>query len=189
MLAQSVRASLLVPLLGLACGQAGEEGQEAKEAAPIAGMYEVRGFTVATESGHQREIAGTVILADDGETYTATYNLNTTYPGADEALPAEVIGRGEGTISGRSLEGTADTQLVMATVPGVDPGFAYIPRMVSTRLRSTSVATITADGTISIEIENQPASGEDYTPTRTTLRGRRVSAAGIGGSPGREPAE
>jgi hypothetical protein len=180
-----MRIRSLPGLLGLVlflpgCGAETDVGEEAA-ALPIGGMYEVTGLTVATESGRKREIAGTLILAEDGDSYTATFNLNTTYPGADQALPAEVIGKGEGKIHGRTLKGTAETQLVMATVPGIDPGFAYIPRMVSTRIASTTTATITPDGTVSIEIENEPAPGADYSPTRTTLRGARVSAAGLGG--------
>jgi hypothetical protein len=179
------RATLgLLAAFGLAGGCGGEETalEAAPEAtAPIGGLYEVHGTTVGLESGHKREIAGTVILAEDGDRYTATFNLTTTYPGAEEALPAEVIGKGQGAIDGRTLRGSAQTQLVMATVPGVDPGFAFVPRMVSTRIVSETVTTIAADGTVSIEIENQPAPGESYAPTRTTLRGERVSAVGIGG--------
>jgi hypothetical protein len=140
----------------------------------------VSGATVSVESGHKREIAGTVILVEQGESYTSTFDLTTTYPGADQALPAEVIGKGDGTIDGRTLRGSASTQLVMATVPNVDPGFAFIPRMVGAKIESTTVAVIAADGTVSIEIENRPAAGEDYAPTRTTLSGRRVSSAGPG---------
>ena len=138
-------------------------------------------MTVNTTSGQQREISGTVILAEDGANYVATFQLNTTYPGAAEALPAEVIGKGEGSIDGRTLRGSATTQLVMATVPGVDPGFAYMPRQVTTRIVSTSVAEIAADGSLTIEIENSPGEDEQYSPTRTSLRGSRVSAAGIAG--------
>ena len=87
-----------------------------------------------------------------------------------------------GTVKGRKLSGTAETQLVMATVPGIDPGFAYVPRMVSTRITSTSIATVEPDGTVSIEIKSQPVPGAEYAPTRTTLHGSRVSAAGVGGA-------
>jgi hypothetical protein len=165
----------------LACGQGDRPAAAPQEAVPISGRYDVKGGTVDLEGGHRREIAGQVVLTETGGAYTATFHLNTTYPGAEEALPAEVIGSGEGTVEGRTLRGTAETQLVMATVPGVDPGFAYVPRMVSTRIQSTTLASVADDGTVSIEIENRPAPGEDYAPTKTTLKGRRVAAAGVGG--------
>ena len=174
------RAWGLGALLALACGQGEGPGTSAPEAVPISGRYDVKGGTVDLEGGHRREIAGQVVLTETAGGYTATFHLNTTYPGAEEALPAEVIGKGEGTVEGRTLRGTAETQLVMATVPGVDPGFAYVPRMISTRIQSTTEASVANDGTVSIQIENRPAPGEDYAPTKTTLTGRRVSAAGLG---------
>jgi hypothetical protein len=170
-----------ISVLSLGCTAAEREvpAGEPIEAVPISGRYEVRGVTVAVESGHKREVAGTIILAVEGDRYTSTFELTTTYPGAEEALPAEVIGKGDGTVEGRTLKGEAHTQLVMATVPGVDPGFAFIPRMVSTRILSTTEATVAADGSVTIQIENQPAQGEQYAPTRTTLRGSRISAGGF----------
>jgi hypothetical protein len=182
MIVRSSRALPAVILLVVGCGgQDAEVAEEKIEVTPIPGRYEVRGSTVAIESGRKRDIAGTIILSEQGGRYTATFDLKTTYPGAEAALPAQVIGKGDGAIEGRTLRGTAQTQLVMATVPGVDPSFAFIRPQVSTRLISTTVATIAADGDLSIEIENQPAEGEDYAPTRTTLRGSRVSAFGTGG--------
>ncbi len=166
-----------------ACGpeaEPGARGEAAVPPTPISGMYEVSGVTVATRTGDKREISGKIILAQDGDAYTATYSLTTLYPVGAETLPAEVIGKGEGTIDGRKLEGTAATQLVIAMVPGIDPAFAFVPRTVTTRLVSKSVTTIADDGTVMITIENQPAEGEQYAPSITTLRGRRVSAAGIG---------
>jgi hypothetical protein len=170
-----------ISALSLGCGAAEQEvpAGEPIQAVPISGRYEVRGVTVAVESGHKREIAGTIILAVEGDRYTSTFNLTTTYPGAEEALPAEVIGKGTGTVEGRTLKGEAHTQLVMATVPGVDPGFAFIPRMVSTRIRSATEATVAADGSVAIRIENRPERGVQYAPTRTTLRGSRISSGGF----------
>jgi len=53
-----------------------------------------------------------------------------------------------------------------------------VPREVGPRLVSTSVAEFFADGSIHIELQNQPASGEeDYLPTETTLVGYRTEAA------------
>jgi len=181
------RCSVLFCAFALAwagCGADSEvalEGEEAAPAAPIAGMYRVSGITTAAAGGHERKISGTIILAEQGETYTATFNLNTHYPIGGEALPTEVIGRGEGTIEGRTLRGTAQIQLVTTTVPGVDPAFAFIPRTVSTRLVSTTLTTLAPDGTVAIEIENAAAPGEQYLPTHTSLKGSRISAAGLGG--------
>lgn len=163
-----------------ACGGGQDAGEG--DALPIAGMYEVNGKTIAKATGDKRPISGRIIIveAEGGGSYTATFHLNTTYPGDEEALPAEVIGKGEGRIDGRSLEGIAETQLVMATVPGVDPGFAYVPRMVSTRLVSHSIATVAADGSVQIEIDNEAAPGEEgYVPTRTTLSGVRISGTDV----------
>jgi hypothetical protein len=170
-------------LLAVACGGAErgapEAGGEAVRDTPISGMYEVEGTTTETASGHQRKLAGTIILAEEGARYTATFNLTTMYPAGEQSLPAEVIGKGEGRIDGRTLEGTNHTQLVVATVPGVDPGFAYLPRTVSTRIVSKSVTRIAPDGSVEIELSNAPEAGADYSPTRTVLTGRRVSAAGV----------
>jgi len=153
--------------------------EPAGERLPISGMYNVEGVTTETASGHQRKLAGTIILAEEGSRYIATFNLTTTYPGGDESLPAEIIGKGDGTIEGRTLKGTNHTQLVVATVPGVDPGFAFIPRTVSTRILSTSVTQISDDGSVEIELSNTPESDESYSPTRTVLTGKRVSASGL----------
>ncbi len=146
-------------------------------AIPIGGLYEVSGVTRVARTGDEREISGTIILVEEGGRYTATFNLTTLYPVGAEALQAEVIGKGEGTIDGRTLTGTASTQLVVASIPGVDPAFAYIPRTVTTRIQSTAVTEVAPDGGVIVEIENEPAPGEQYEPTRTKLTGRRVSAA------------
>ncbi len=160
-----------------ACGS-GDDAGESVPATPISGMYQVTGDTVTKATGDKRSISGKIIIAEEAGRYTATFNLTTTYPGAEEEMPAEVIGKGEGSVEGRSLTGTAQTQLVMATVPGVDPGFAFVPRMVSTRILSKSTATIAADGSVQIEIENEAAPGESYPPTRTALSGFRVQQTG-----------
>ena len=145
---------------------------------PISGMYDVSGVTraVAAGPGEERRIAGTVILKQNGDSYTATFKLDTTFPGVDDPVHADVIGSGEGSIEGRTLRGTTKTQLVVSTVPGIDTEFAFIPRIVGARIASTAVTEIDPDGTVRIELENQPAEGEhDYRPTRTSLTGRRIA--------------
>jgi hypothetical protein len=164
-------------LLALACDSATDPATSDAEALPIAGQYKVSGTTIEAATGSKREITGTVILAEDGDRYTATFHLTTVFEGAAGGMPAEVIGQGSGSIDGRELRGTAETQLVMSTVPGIDPAFAFIPRITSTRIVSNSTTSIAADGSVMIEIENAPAEGEDYAPTRTKLRGIRIGAS------------
>jgi hypothetical protein len=178
-------AALLVSAACERGPQPAAEESAAAEAPPIAGRYEVAGTTVDTDTGNEREIAGTVNLFDEGETYSANFHLTTVVESADGVLPADVIGNGSGTIEGRTLSGSAETQLVISTIPGIDPAFAYIPRTTTTRLVSKSVTTIAADGSLLILIENTGAAGEIYTPTRTTLRGLRTEAPHIaeGGAP------
>jgi hypothetical protein len=92
-----------------------------------------------------------------------------------------VIGNGEGTIDGRTLTGTTQTQLVVSTVPGIDTEFAFIPRIVGARIESTAVTEIAPDGSLVIRLENHPAEGElDYVATKTRLTGKRVGDGGVG---------
>jgi hypothetical protein len=148
------------------------------EEVPISGMYRVEGATVDKATGEKRDIRGTVILAVEGDRYTATFHLETKFPApGEDPVSAEVIGKGEGRVEGRTLTGTAHTQVVLAGVPGVDPNFAFIPRHVSTRLISDSVTTIARDGSVVIQTDSRGEPGEEYSPTRTTLRGKRVASA------------
>ena len=161
----------------LACGAQDTPSEPEAPLGPLdfAGRYEVTGVTVDQATGSQRPIYGTVVLKQaEGERYTSHFELATVYPGSD-SVAAQVVGTGEGAVAGWRLEGTSETTLVVSSAPGVDTRFAYIPRMVSARIASTSTATFHQDGTVSIEIENLPAEDEeDYSPTRTTLVGYRL---------------
>ena len=143
-------------------------------AASVGGLYKVSGVTVDLNNADRREISGAVILNVDGDKYTSTFDLNTMFPTQEGSLEAQVIGEGSGRVEGRTLVGDARTQVVVSTVPGVDPAFAFVPRTTTTRIVNESVTKIAADGSVEIDIENRPAEGERYSPTRTTLRGRRV---------------
>ena len=171
-------SSFLVALILGGCG-APEPAPEApstpSEPVVFTGLYEVKGVTSTIGSREQRDISGTVILVQDGSGYTSTFELSTTLPGGDLDIVADVIGTGRGIVEGRTLEGTAQTQLVASAVPGVDPGFAFIPRVVSTRIVSSTSATLEPDGSFRVEIESKAAEGSVYEPTRTKLVGRRVS--------------
>ncbi len=191
-----VRAILLICAASwvlLACGPEPDvaapppgEGAPTAAAEPpasFAGTYKVSGFTVEKQSGNQREISGTVIMAQEGDQYTVTFDLSTFFPTPDGPLKSDVIGQGEGQIEGRLLRGTATTQIVMASVPGVDTQFAFIPRFVGPRLVSTTNARLGEDGLLTVEIENQPAEGETYVPTRTTVSGVRIAPPSEVGAP------
>jgi hypothetical protein len=170
--------------LALACGSgdAPDPGIDAEvPATPLSGSYRVSGSTVDQVTGAERSVSGTVIVIAEGDTYTSSFDLSTTLHADGAPQRAELVGRGDGRIEGRKLTGTAQTQLIVALVPGVDAGFGLLPRMATTRIINRSDALIAPDGSVTIEIASEPAEGEEYTPTRTTLRGRRTSAVGIGG--------
>ncbi len=148
----------------------------------VAGTYRVTGTTVETRTGSEREISGLMILQQDSGRYHARYDLSTVYPSPEGSLDTDMIGSGEGSIEGGTLRGTAETQLVIGTIPGVDAGFALIPRTVGPRVVSTSVATLQPDGSILMEIQSKPKPGEDYAPTVTTLTGTRVAPEELAGA-------
>jgi hypothetical protein len=183
----SLSAALLTALFWIvACG--GEDTPtpvaESAPGQPIAGMYQVTGVTVEVQGGQKREISGTVILAVDGSNYTSTFDLDTAFQTPEGVLSADVIGNGSGTVEGRILEGDAHTQVIISTVPGIDPGFAFVPRTTTTRIVSKSLTTIANDGSVEIEIKSSGDEGDTYAPTRTVLRGARVSTdatSAIGG--------
>lgn len=140
----------------------------------VAGRYQVEGLTTVIGTDLSREIAGIVILVQDGSAYTASFELETDYPGPDGVLPAEVVGTGKGRIQGSALVGTMRTQIVASRVPGLDPGFMMVPPTFGVRVLSTAVGTVQPDGRIEFEIENRGAEGEDYIPTVTKVAGQRL---------------
>jgi hypothetical protein len=147
----------------------------------------VTGTTVDRASGVERPISGTIVLVQQGERYTAHFELDTLYPGSEVAARASVVGTGDGSVSGRTLRGSADTTLMQPHVPGVDVGFALIPRQVGARIVSRTSGWVDEAGLLQVEIENQPAEGEAYAPTRTVLRGTRVASEDLAALPGDEP--
>lgn len=142
---------------------------------PFAGTFDVTGLTTDTRSGDTRRIEGHLVITRKGEHYATAAELATQFPTPGGLLHTEVIGTGEGTRKGQGLEGTAHTQLVIQTVPGVDTDFAFIPREVGPKLVSTWSARLEADGTLVIDLQNRGEEGETYSPTKTTLRGKRVA--------------
>ncbi len=167
--------ALLVGLALAACGQeAGEQAAPAAEEtgpAQVAGMYKVEGLTTVIGTDNSREISGNVILVQDGASYTATFDLETMYPGPDGEVPAEVVGNGQGTITGNLLDGTLTTQIVASRVPGLDSHFIMVPPSFGVRVVSNATGELKPDGSLELIMENRGAEGEDYIPTRTVVKG------------------
>ena len=149
---------------------------------PLSGSYQVTGTTVDKSTGSERAVAGTVIFHAEDGAYTSKFSLATTLIGDGEPQRAEVVGSGEGSVVGRTLRGTAETQLIVALVPGVDPNFGFLPRTVTPRMVNLTETKIGQDGSIRVTIDSEPVRGEPSSPTRTVLRGQRMSPLGIGGN-------
>lgn len=165
-------ALLLGSALLLAAGPARAEPKAASD--PFSGTYDVKGVTVDQRSGDTRVIQGHVVLTRKNGVWAAAAELETDFPTHGGPMRTDVIGTGEGRLEGAALKGTAKTQLVIQTVPGVDTDFAFIPREVGPRLVSNWSAHLESDGTLVVELTNQAEEGEVYSPTRTTLKGVRV---------------
>jgi hypothetical protein len=172
-----------VAVAPLACGEAGEQHEPVSAPPPavpepLSGLYEVSGVTVDKATGAERTVAGTVIVDVEGDTYTTTFDLATHIVTQGDARRAELVGKGEGRVQERTLDGSAETQLIVALVPGVDARFGMLPRHATARILNKSHAVIAPDGSVRIEIESEAAPGSDYASTRTTLRGERIAASG-----------
>ena len=167
----------------LACGESSETPPVAAAPPvapePLSGLYEVSGTTVDKATGAERSVAGTVIVDVEGAAYTTTFDLATVMPVGGAPQRAELIGQGSGRVDDRTLEGTAETQLIVALVPGVDPGFGLLPRHATAQIVNRSVAVIAPDGAVRIEIDSEAKPGTSYPPTHTQLSGRRVAAKGV----------
>jgi hypothetical protein len=151
-----------------------EPGRDALAPGAASGHYHVSGETVDRATGARRVISGSITVHHRGDAYSASFDLRTVLPGAhDPPLEAQVVGTGNGKVAGRTLRGKADTQMLTG-LPGPDSRSVSSPRRLSARIRSRSVAEIAPDGSISIEIENEPARGDAYQPTHTVLKGERI---------------
>jgi len=145
------------------------------------GLYEVSGYTTVRRSGLQRRIAGTLIVAPAppgaSAPYTATFDLETEFATPDGPIQADVIGSARAQAGSAELAGTAETRILMASIPGLDPTFPWIPGRLGPRvLSSFRMAPGEPDGTYRIEIESEAAPGESYEPTRTALLATRTAS-------------
>jgi hypothetical protein len=182
-------SSTLLLCFAVSCDQGNEAPapEAMSEPLEIAGRYELSGETTTPGSDQSRKISGIMMIKQAGDLYTANFEFKTNFPGEGAPVDADVIGVGEGQVKGMHLMGTAQTQIVISAVPGVDTGFAFIPRVVSTRIVSTSIGEFGPGGTLSLQIESHAAEGEKYESTRTKMHGVRIddgaSSSGKTGNP------
>lgn len=156
-------------------GQAASPPEAVAGSDRFPGSYRVSGQTTDIRSGDTRHIEGIVVLSESREGYyTAKSDLETQYPSEGGPVDAHVIGTGTGRPSGDAVVGTAETQLVLGAVPGLGAEFALAPRSVGPRLLSTWTAKFRRDGSLVVEVENRGEAGENYSPTRTKLKGTRI---------------
>lgn len=182
MRARSHLASALASLALAACDPQGGAAPGAVGSPPpktpdlrFAGTYDVRGLTTDPDTGETRRIAGTVVLAGAGDGYDATFSLATQIETPDGPVQADLIGTGEGKVAAEALEGTADTRMFLAAIPGLDPKFPWIPGRLGPRVHSDF--RMRPEGpAFRIEIASRPAPGAAYAPTTTVLRAVRSTA-------------
>ena len=178
-------AWIAFPLLAMGCGSeekraAPKAGFVARGPDPFSGSYRVRGLTTDVKHGDTRRIEGIVVITQREGIYSTNADLETKYPSEGGPVDAQVIGTGTAERSRATLRGTSETQLVMSTVPGVDTAFAWVPRTVGPRLVSTWEARFRRDGTLVVDIRNEPAEGVAYSPTTTVLYGTRIEETAAG---------
>jgi hypothetical protein len=103
---RGVLAAIGVLVIGVAsagCSESAPEPEADAEARPeapedISGRYDVSGITTTPGTDHRRKISGTIVLSREGDAYTASYELETLFPGEQKPIAAHVIGVGEGRI-------------------------------------------------------------------------------------------
>jgi hypothetical protein len=175
---------LVAACLVLACEGTDPRGRTGPGEADAAwaGLFEVSGDTTVRRSGQQRRIAGRVIIARSpagvAEPYTATFDLETEFATPEGPIQADVIGSARARPGTAGLAGTAETRILMASIPGLDPTFPWIPGRLGPRVLSKfTMRPGDAPDRFEIEIESEPAPGESYEPTRTRLRATRRASS------------
>lgn len=141
------------------------------DAEAISGVYAVRGVTVQAQTGRQREISGTLELDARNDRYEVSFELGTTAPDFEEPVPVTVRGTGSGFIVGDVLTGTTEEWMAL-TAPMEESRGAELPANAGIAIVSTSQASLDADGTLNVMLQNQPRPGQDYQPSVTVLAGR-----------------
>lgn len=146
----------------------------AKEPRYIGGRYQVHGTISVKDTGENRAIGGTLILDQRGPEFRTTYQLRTRVRTKDGLVRADVIGRGDGKVEGDKISGTAESQLITATVSGAHGATPYLPRLIGPILRQDASGSVDEHGVIRFELDYTPVEGGPTETSHIVLYGERV---------------
>jgi hypothetical protein len=140
----------------------------------IGGRYSVQGSITVKDTGEKRAIGGTLILDQRGPEFRTTYQLRTRVRTENGLVRADVIGRGDGRIDGNRIEGTAESQLITATIGGAHGATPYLPRRIGPILKQQANGSVDEHGVIKLELEYTPVPGGPVETSHVILYGERV---------------
>jgi hypothetical protein len=141
--------------------------------ASMEGFYEGKGVTTVKSTGSRRRVKGTFVVtrAANGDGYEIRFSFKTQMPSPGGPMRADLLGTGDARVVDDKVLGTTETQLLFASIPGVDPQFAFIPGKLGPRIQQTFQMTATDEpGEFKSEIESEAVPGYEYPATRTTMR-------------------
>ncbi|MBW2698725.1 MAG: hypothetical protein JRE70_19735 [Deltaproteobacteria bacterium] len=138
----------------------------------LSGRYLLQGVTVQASDGRSRPLSGTMELRVSGEEYTARFSTKTVLPGEIVPVPASVEGEGMGFVRGRSMVGSTTSRMRLDR--GEDEGTPGSGTAEELRVISTALSEVAEDGSIVIRLQNEPAEGNDYSPSVSILNAHRI---------------
>jgi hypothetical protein len=144
----------------------------------LEGYYRANGITVERAAGVKRPLSGVLIVAParEGRGWDLRFSFKTQISTPDGSVRADLIGTGDGLVERGELRGHAETQVIWAAIPGVDPQFAFIPGRLGPRIQSTFSMRPGDDAdAFRGEVETVAAPGFEYAATRSTMRLERIS--------------
>ncbi len=170
-----LHVGVLVGLL-VASAAHGADAPDVSAAEPryIGGRYSVHGTITVKDTGEKRAIAGTVIFDQRGSEFTATYSLRTRVRTDEGLVRADVLGRGDGSVSADRIEGNVESQLITAATTGAHGAAPYMPRRIGPVLKQTARGTVDEHGVLKFELEYTPVEGGPTEASSVVLYGERV---------------
>jgi len=141
------------------------------DAERVSGVYQVHGVTVQAANGLVREIDGILRLHLDGGSFSTTFELETSVPGAEAGFRVSVVGWGQGLLVGDTMAGTVSSRMVRLDEPS--HGRVRLPAE-ELVIMSSSIARFNTQGLLQVELQNQPGIDQQYSPSVTVLEGKRT---------------